>query len=157
MTAGPTEGIKKALPKTESVPMFMATALLVALGLVVAVSALVGDSDASLRRKVLGTWQVCPKDQACYESVFSADGQLVMKPSVVDLVMDLRFTWSIHNRVITLQLKGGGDWFSSAVASLAQLFGSRSAKVMHLPIRFEGDAVMYIGDGKLVRIGSASP
>lgn len=156
MTAGHSEPTTKAMPKAESVPIFIALALMVAVIPAVAFSALGVDSDASLRRKIVGTWQICPKDQPCIENVFTADGKFAMKGLFVDYVMELRGTWTIHNGNITCQLKGGGDWLSSTVVGLAHLFGTSASKVMHLPIRFEGGSVMYIGDEKFVRIGNTS-
>lgn len=156
MAAEPSNTPHKKIPKTESAPILIGSALIVAALLAIAFSVLFADSDATLRRKVLGKWQVCPKDQACVEFIFTADGEVAMRQMYIDLQMDLRSTWSIHNKEITLELKGGGDWLSSTGAGLLKLFGYQSAKARRWPIRFEGNSVMYLGNDKFVRLGNTS-
>lgn len=152
MTAEHSEPATKAMPMAESVPIFTALALIAAVVLAIACSALFADSDATLRRKVLGSWQTCPKDQACTELIFDADGDMAMRQPP----LDFRCTWSIHDGVLTVQLRGGGDMLSSTGVSLLYLFYSSARNGKHLPIRFEGDSVMYIGDEKCIRVGQAS-
>jgi hypothetical protein len=148
MTTESSEQASKKMPWTESVPLYIAAALVAAVVLFLVGGALFADTDATMRRKILGKWQTYGKADGPVEVVFTEDGEA----AGTDGFMDLRFTWAINNGEIALQLKGGGDWLSSTAAGLLKMFSSRPSSAA-MPIRFEGYSVMYVGGEKFVRLG----
>jgi hypothetical protein len=150
MSTHSSEQAKKKMPWKESVPLLIGLAVVAAVVLLLVGAAFLGDTDESLRRKVVGSWQYCRTENECCQFVFTADGEMAMKY----LFVDIRWLWSIKDGILDLQFKGGGDTFTSLLAGLMPLWSNNWKERYQLPLRFEGDSIMYHGkEGPFVRLG----